>query len=97
MVSRGPGRTGHKWRQLSAQVYAEETHCWLCGKWVDQTLHHLDPMSRSVDHLVELWQGGDPLDRNNCRLAHRGCNARKSGYLRSGAPRQTLSIEVNSL
>lgn len=96
-MGRGPGRTGHRWRQLSDRVYAEETHCWLCGRWVDQTLRGNHPMSRSVDHVVELWQGGDPLVRSNCRLAHFGCNSRKSQHLRAGTPREYLIVDVATL
>lgn len=29
---------GHRRRQLRARVLAEETHCALCGGWVDKTL-----------------------------------------------------------
>ena len=98
-MPRGPGRTGHRWRVLCTQVYREETHCWLCRRWVDQTLPHNDPQARSVDHVVELWQGGDPLDRANCRLAHRGCNSIKSNHLRAlGIARpQQLSVDVATL
>jgi 5-methylcytosine-specific restriction endonuclease McrA len=78
-------------------VYSEETHCWLCGEWVDQTLHWLAPMARSVDHVVELWQGGDPQDRNNCRLAHRRCNTRKSNQLRAGTMRQQFSVDISTI
>ncbi|RZQ59827.1 HNH endonuclease [Amycolatopsis suaedae] len=97
MPPRGPGRTGHRWRQLCAQVYAEETHCWLCGTWVSQLLDPTHPMSRTVDHVRELWQGGDPLDRNNCRLAHRACNSRKSNRLRTHAPRDEIMIDPATL
>lgn len=31
---------GHRRRQLRARVLAEETHCALCGGWVDQRLKH---------------------------------------------------------
>lgn len=68
------GRTGRPWRRLQAQVYLEETHCWICGEYVDQTLPPRTSRSRSVDHLVRLADGGAPLDRANCRLAHYGCN-----------------------
>ena len=29
---------GHRRRQLRGRVLAEETHCALCGQWVDKTL-----------------------------------------------------------
>ena len=29
---------GHRRRQVVARVLAEETHCGICGEWVDKTL-----------------------------------------------------------
>ena len=81
-------------------MYAEETHCWLCRELVDTTLPVTDPMARTVDHIVELWQGCDPLDRDNCALAHRRCNILKSLALRrgrSGAARGYLAVDVTSV
>jgi 5-methylcytosine-specific restriction endonuclease McrA len=92
------GRSGTQWTKLRAQVFAEETHCWWCHKWVDQTLPRTDRMSRTVDHLVELWQGGDPLDRANCRLAHRKCNSSKSQRQRTrpGSRTRVAAFSVNA-
>lgn len=92
-----PGREGRPWRRLCARVYAEETRCWLCGDWVNQALHPTHRMSRTVDHVREIWQGGDPLDRGNCRLAHRACNSAKSNRVRAGRQRQPLSVDVSTL
>jgi 5-methylcytosine-specific restriction endonuclease McrA len=79
------GRAGTAWWRVQAQVFAEETQCWWCEQYVDQSLPREHPMSRTVDHVVELWQGGDPVDRSNCRLAHRRCNSAKSNKARSKA------------
>lgn len=88
------GRAGTAWWRVQAQVFAEETHCWLCGGWVDQALDgRTHPMARTVDHVRELWQGGDPLDRSNCRLAHRRCNSAKSGQARSKVRRRPAFIQ----
>lgn len=76
------GRSGRPWERVKAIVYREETHCWLCGHWVDQTLHHQEPMARSADHLVQLAHGGNPLARTNLRLAHRRCNTIRGNKLR---------------
>lgn len=73
----GHPRTHRKWRQLRERVFAEETHCWLCGRWVDQSLPPRTPMSRSADHVVPIDQGGAEFDRANVRLAHFGCNSRR--------------------
>ena len=70
-------RAGRPRRRTRDQVYAEETHCHLCGNWVDQTLPRWPkphPLSASVDELVPVHDGGNPDDRTNCRLAHRCCN-----------------------
>ncbi|MEU2924196.1 HNH endonuclease [Streptomyces sp. NPDC007251] len=53
-------------------------------------------MSRTVDHVLELWQGGDPLDRANCRLAHRRCNTAKSNRARR-RPRPAYVADAASL
>lgn len=93
------GRSGTPWFRVQAQVFAEETDCWLCGRYVDQSLDgRRHPMAKTVDHVRELWEGGDPLDRANCRLAHRRCNTAKSNRLRAKArPRPRVSINVASL
>lgn len=93
-----PGRSGAPWAKLRAQVFAEETHCWWCRKYVNQGLPRSHPMGRTVDHVVELWQGGDPLDRANCRLAHRKCNSAKSQDRRSrGRPPAGFSVDATQL
>lgn len=67
---------GHRRRQLRARVLREEDDCWRCGQPVDKTLPpHLDG-SPEVDEVIPIGLGGDPLDRNNVRLAHRLCNVR---------------------
>jgi 5-methylcytosine-specific restriction endonuclease McrA len=98
-VAYSKGRAGTAWWKVQAQVYAEETHCWLCHKWVDQALDgRRHPMGRTVDHVLELWQGGDPLDRANCRLAHRRCNTAKSNRLRARRrSRAAYEVDVATL
>ena len=59
------------WRNIREKVYAEETHCWLCGEFVEQK-------DRTVDHIVSRYEGGSNR-RSNLRLAHRSCNAKKGG------------------
>lgn len=92
------GRSGRRWARLRAQVFAEETHCWWCGRWVDQALPKEHPMSRTVDHVHQLGMGGAPRDRSNLRLAHRRCNTIKSNQLRAAArPREVYSIKTDAL
>jgi 5-methylcytosine-specific restriction endonuclease McrA len=67
-------RNGHRRRALRNRVLREETHCALCNRPVDITLPHLDPWSATLDEIVPISRGGNPLDRDNVRLAHRRCN-----------------------
>ena len=68
---------GHRRNQIRAQVLREEDDCWLCGQPVDKTLPPYQHGSPEVDEVVPVSQGGDPLDRRNCRLSHRLCNVRR--------------------
>ena len=92
------GRAGTAWWKVQAKVFAEESHCWICGKWVDQELPRTHPMSRTVDHVIELWQQGAPTDRANCRLSHRRCNTSKSNRARAkGRPRASFTASTAAL
>lgn len=77
------GQAGRKWRALCQQVYTEETHCYWCGHYVDQTLPPTHRMSRTADHKHEVHEGGHPLDRDNVTLMHRACNSAKSNKIRA--------------
>lgn len=61
-------------RKVRATVLREESDCWLCGLPVDKTLPPHQDGSPEVDEVIAVSDGGDPLDRNNCRLSHRKCN-----------------------
>lgn len=50
--------------------------CHICGKVIDYTLPHLDPMAYVVDHIVPLAAGG-PDALANKAAAHRACNRAK--------------------
>lgn len=84
-MPRSPGRTGYAWRLTRAWVLDTYTHCWLCLHPVDLTLPGTHPDGPSVDHVVPLSKGGDPLDRGNLRLAHLRCNSSR------GAGRRTIT------
>ena len=54
--------------------------CGICGEPIDYSLHYLDPMAYTVDHIIPLAKGGsDELD--NKQAAHRDCNRGKSDRL----------------
>lgn len=59
-----------------ADIAARDRHrCGICGGRIDLTLKHPDPMFVTLDHVVPLSQGGDPVDPANLRVAHLTCNA----------------------
>lgn len=77
------GRSGRPYERLKAKVFAEETHCWVCGDYVDQTLWYQHALARSLDHVTPLSRGGHPLDRANARLAHKRCNTIRANKARA--------------
>lgn len=83
MSRSGHRQSGRRWRTLAEQVYREETHCWLCGGYVDQRLPYTHPMARGADHLRQLQHGGAEHDRANVRLSHQRCNTARSNALRN--------------
>lgn len=92
------GRAGTAWNKLRAQVFAEESNCWICAQYVDQDLPRTHPMSRTVDHIMQLSHGGPPLDRQNCRLAHRRCNGRRAERPNTRRRRKAwVSVDVGTL
>ena len=68
---------GAKRDKLRARVLREETYCHLCEQPVDRRLPPGLPGSPEVDELLPVTYGGNPLDRTNCRLAHRWCNRKR--------------------
>lgn len=94
MTSKGKANprhaNGHRRRRLVARVYREEDECGICFEIVDKRRPYINPvtgkpdrMSKSVDEIVPVSLGGDPLDRSNCRLAHLGCNMDRGNGLRA--------------
>lgn len=75
------GRYGSKWRRRWREVRALRWPCWLCGNEIDYDLKFPDPWSFTVDHVIPLSKGGDPLDWENLRAAHYRCNQRKGDKL----------------
>lgn len=69
---------GHRRRNLRTRILREEHQCGICGHDVDKTIPTPDPFSAEIDEIVPIALGGDPLDRKNCRLAHRVCNRCRS-------------------
>lgn len=81
-MPRSKGRGGRPFRRLLAQVRASSDTCWRCGHLIDMTLdHQRDPMGSTLDHVIPLSLGGDPLDPANARHAHRRCNSRRGNRI----------------
>ena len=74
-------RTGTaQWKRLRRKLLRPGVHCWLCGGPIDVTLHHLDPMAPTLDHVIPYAKGGTD-DEHNLRPSHRHCNRAKSDRL----------------
>jgi hypothetical protein len=80
-------RGGRPWVADRAHFLAttNETHCWLCTRYVDRTLPGTHPWGPSADHETPLLLGGPELLRDGARLhlAHLRCNSARSNRLRA--------------
>lgn len=82
------GRGDYKKRQrIRRALMAVEHDCWLCLEPLDFDIaYQSHPDFVVIDEEVPVALGGDPLDRRNCHLVHRQCNAKKGcKVLRRGA------------
>lgn len=61
---------------IEAKWEAGDKTCILCGDPIDPTLKAPHNMSRTIEHLTPIAQGGCH-DLDNIDFAHYGCNARK--------------------
>lgn len=64
---------------LAEIAVRDACRCGICLLIVDVTgkHRHPDPMSPTIDHIVPISHGGDDT-KANVRLAHLGCNIRRS-------------------
>ena len=87
-MARFHGRKGRPWRRAQARVYAEESHCYLCGRYVDQSMaNYRHPAARSVHHLIPPDIAPHLAhDRDNLRLTHLGCNSSAGRGIFEGRP-----------
>lgn len=91
------GRGGRPYRRVKAAVltdwFARALPCWWCGHDLDEQLTRQDPRHRwaaTVDHIVALTRGGDPLDPANMFVAHLRCNSQR------GDGTNQISAEITS-
>lgn len=62
-------------------IMATQNTCGICGKPVDLSLKHGDPLAPCIDHIVPIAKGGHPSSLDNLQLAHWTCNRQKSDKL----------------
>lgn len=64
-----------EWRKLMARLFAERgRHCQDCGK---------SEIKLYGDHVIELQDGGAPLDPTNVRIRCASCHTTKTGQARA--------------
>lgn len=79
-------------QRFRKHIAKTKANCHICGKQIDYTLHHLDPMAFVVDHVKPLKLGGtDTL--NNTAAAHRECNSKKRARAYAPIIRRSGSLE----
>lgn len=72
----GSSRSGRPRRRACALVRASQSHCWLCGRWIDQQLdRQRHDLASSIDEVIPVVDGGSTTDPANLRHAHRFCNS----------------------
>ncbi|WP_435111888.1 HNH endonuclease [Nocardiopsis synnemataformans] len=78
-MGRSRGRSGRPFVRAAARLRSMPGGdvCTYCGRVIDLTLHHNDPMAWTADHIIPLDAGGDPTDPTNLQPMHRSCNSRK--------------------
>ena len=65
------------YRNRAKRILKANPVCYICGKPIDLTLHYLDPMAGTADHVLAVYNGGTN-EESNLRPAHRSCNRLKS-------------------
>lgn len=73
------GRDSRAFRSLAARLRRElPAVCSICFRPIDTDLHHLDPWSWTLDHVIPLAEWPDGLlVESNLKPAHRRCNLLK--------------------
>lgn len=84
------GRSGHSWRKLVRLLcppgsYCQVDECLYPSREIRFDLRPRHPQGPSLDHIVELWEGGAEEDPDNLQPAHLRCNVVKSNRRRAQA------------
>lgn len=68
-------------RKLSKVIYGSQSICGICGRPVNFDKVFPDPWSKTIDHIIPVTKGGNPIALENLQLAHLQCNRIKSTRL----------------
>ena len=76
-------RADHTWAKTAYQkakkiIYAQQSVCGICGRPIDYHKVFPDPWSPTLDHIIPVQKGGDPVALENLQAAHLFCNRAKS-------------------
>lgn len=74
---------------LKRRATLNQEPCALCLKPIDYTLHYLDAMAFTADHIESIKSGGRML--GPLQPAHRSCNSRKG----AGANKAPQGVEIS--
>lgn len=75
-----------------ARIARDKPACHICGKAIDYTLPHLDPMAYVLDHVMPLAKGGADV-LSNKKAAHRECNSKKRARIVSPIVRRSGTLD----
>ena len=62
-------------------IFKTQSVCGICGHPVNFDKVFPDPWSATVDHIIPVSKGGDPVDVSNLQLAHLQCNRMKASKI----------------
>lgn len=81
MAGRYAGRSGHRFRQIKANLRAQRRPCCLCGQPIDYSLSFPHPDSFSTQHIKD-WATHPELreDPANVDAAHLICNQQRKTH-----------------
>lgn len=77
------GKHQGQYKRNRRRIFTTQSICALCGKPVDMELQFPHPLSKTIDHIIPIAQGGHPSDISNMQLAHFCCNRAKGDKLMS--------------
>lgn len=75
-----------------AKLKRSGSACHICGKPIDYSLPHTDPMSFAADDVIPLARGG-PDTVDNKAASHRDCNSKKRARLVAPIVRRSSSLD----